>query len=236
MIGSRNTDAAFARRCRPTTVWRAFVIAIGFGAGFSVLGGALGSFIGRFAPTYYRTVFAIGRHEAFDPVEMGIGLGLNQGWGVGLVVGLVVVGVFAWKDYWLDKVALAVAPQVVRRPERTSALLVLVVVLGILASIVSGFVAWNVGVFQGEWSAKQRLEDLRQRDIAPILVHPDYSQLKYDGKPIVSTVLFGTVPSQDAKDDLREKLVTAVGTREADDLLRGVSVEAPAKVPPGPDR
>ncbi len=138
-------------------------------------GGSVGSFIGQFLPDYYRVVFGIGRREAFDPVEVGIGLGLNQGWAVGLAVGLVVVGVFAWKDYWLDKVALAVAPHVVRRPERTSALLVLVIVLGIFASVFSGFVGIVLGSFDGHYSALRRIE-LRQRQaLRPILEHPDFA-------------------------------------------------------------
>jgi hypothetical protein len=234
MNGSRNTDAAFARRCRPTTVWRAFIVVIGFGAGFSVLGGALGSLIGRLTPTYYRTVFAIGRHEAFDPVEMGIGLGLNQGWGVGLVVGLVVVGVFAWKDYWLDKVALAVAPHVVRRPERTSALQVLVIVLGIFASMFSWLVGMFFGFYDGRLYADQEQDRQRVKYLVEMLDQDGFEQIDISKEARRDIKLIGTVPNPETFDELREQMEREFGTRAVDSMLRGVRVEERKETRPEP--
>jgi len=73
------------------TVARGFGIIIASGIGFGTAGGLVGSTLGRVAPAYYRNVFRRGESPAFDPVQVGLGLGMTQGLIAGLVVGSVVV-------------------------------------------------------------------------------------------------------------------------------------------------
>lgn len=67
----------------------------------AMLGGLLGLLIGlalgSLVPGYYRSVFANGNEEFFDPVAVGIGQGLTQGVVFGGVVGLVLVALFYWR-------------------------------------------------------------------------------------------------------------------------------------------
>jgi hypothetical protein len=81
------------------TVARGFAIIIASGAVCAIRGGALGYALGRFTPSYYRGVFHGGESLAFDPVQVGIGLGVSQGLIAGLVVGsIVVLAVRSFRD------------------------------------------------------------------------------------------------------------------------------------------
>jgi hypothetical protein len=75
----------------PMCVARSFSIIISSGIGFAFAGGLIGYALGRFAPAYYRGVYAIVEPSDFDPVQVGIGLGISQGLIAGVLVGAVVV-------------------------------------------------------------------------------------------------------------------------------------------------
>lgn len=83
-IGSTASVAA------PTmTLGTGFAIVVVSTILFSLSGGGLGFALGRFAPSYYRTVYPTGRVD--DPVQLGIGLGTTQGAIAGVIVGCVIV-------------------------------------------------------------------------------------------------------------------------------------------------
>src|SRR5262249_14821667 len=73
------------------SVARGFAIIIASGAVFAMGGGAIGYALARLTPSYYRSVFHGGESPAFDPVQVGIGLGVSQGLIAGLVVSSIVV-------------------------------------------------------------------------------------------------------------------------------------------------
>ena len=78
------------------TVVRGFIITMGSGLAFAVIGGLLGYVMGTFAPDYYRIMFHIPPGIELDPKQAGLGLGLTQGFAAGLFIGLVIVVAVAW--------------------------------------------------------------------------------------------------------------------------------------------
>jgi len=64
---------------------------------FASIGVVAGLGIGLVAPGYYRAVFRRGDEPAFDPLEVGIGLGLTQGVTAGALIGIVLVAILAWQ-------------------------------------------------------------------------------------------------------------------------------------------
>lgn len=64
--------------------------------GFTLLGGAIGYSLGRFLPSYYRSIFSAGRYPDFDPIAIGIGQGVTQGVTAGAVVGTLLIFILAW--------------------------------------------------------------------------------------------------------------------------------------------
>jgi hypothetical protein len=71
---------------------------IGTAIGFGAAGAAVGVFLGKAAPNFYRQTIALRDQASFDAVELGLGLGLTNGLIWGMVVGMVVVAVLAWKE------------------------------------------------------------------------------------------------------------------------------------------
>jgi hypothetical protein len=79
-------------------VLKALATVIGTAIGFGAAGAAIGVFLGKAAPGFYRQTIALRDQASFDPVELGLGLGLTNGLIWGMVVGMVVVAVLAWKE------------------------------------------------------------------------------------------------------------------------------------------
>ncbi|MBI1337579.1 MAG: hypothetical protein GC164_11520 [Phycisphaera sp.] len=88
------------------TVIKAIATIAGTTAGATLLGGIGGYLRGVYNPGYYRNVFYQGHHPAFDPVQVGTGLGIEQGAITGLVIGVLVVAIVAWYD--LKRARLAI--------------------------------------------------------------------------------------------------------------------------------
>ncbi len=61
------------------TIRRAMLAVVSSTVVFSVIGLAIGSGLGSFAPNYYRDMYEGGHSAKFDPVAMGAGLGVMQG-------------------------------------------------------------------------------------------------------------------------------------------------------------
>jgi hypothetical protein len=78
------------------TVLRGFVITLGAGVAFAVLGALGGYLLGTFVPDYYRLVLQIRTNDPVDLAQAGLGMGLTQGGMLGLAVGLVIVVAVAW--------------------------------------------------------------------------------------------------------------------------------------------
>jgi hypothetical protein len=79
-------------------VLKALATVIGTAVVFSAAGTAIGVFLGKTAPGFYRQTVAIRDEASFNPIELGLGLGLTNGLIWGMVVGMVIVTVLAWKE------------------------------------------------------------------------------------------------------------------------------------------
>lgn len=79
-------------------VTKALATVVGTAVGFGAAGMALGVFLGKVAPGFFRQMLPLRDPASFNPVELGIGLGLTNGLGWGLVVGVLLVTIIAWKE------------------------------------------------------------------------------------------------------------------------------------------
>jgi hypothetical protein len=79
-------------------VTKALATVVGTAVGFGAAGTAIGLFLGKVAPGFFRQMLPLRDPASFNPLELGIGLGLTNGLGWGLVVGVLLVAIIAWKE------------------------------------------------------------------------------------------------------------------------------------------
>ncbi len=79
-------------------VVKALATVVGTSIGFGIAGLAIGAFLGKVAPGFYRQLFPVRDATNFDAVELGIGLGLTNGLIWGLVIGILIVAIIVWKE------------------------------------------------------------------------------------------------------------------------------------------
>ncbi|MFO0985277.1 MAG: hypothetical protein U1E76_26695, partial [Planctomycetota bacterium] len=79
-------------------VVKALATVVGTAVGFGVVGIGIGAFLGKVTPSFLREMLPMRDPAAFDPLEMGIGLGLTNGLIWGLVVGILLVAILAWRE------------------------------------------------------------------------------------------------------------------------------------------
>ena len=80
------------------TVQKAFAWILAFSGSFALLGTLIGFCLGRWMPSYYRSVFEGGNDASFDPIAVGVGQGVTQGFVGGGILGVMVVGLLIWRD------------------------------------------------------------------------------------------------------------------------------------------
>jgi len=79
-------------------ITKALATVVGTAIGFGAAGTAIGVFLGKVAPGFFRQLLPLRDPANFNPVELGIGLGLTNGLGWGLAVGILLVAIIAWKE------------------------------------------------------------------------------------------------------------------------------------------
>jgi hypothetical protein len=79
-------------------VLKALATVVGTAISFGAAGAAIGVFLGRAAPGFYRQTIAIRDEASFNAVELGLGFGLINGLIWGMVIGMVIVAILAWKE------------------------------------------------------------------------------------------------------------------------------------------
>lgn len=76
---------------------KALVLVISMTLVFTTFGGLVGFWLGRFLPSYYRSVFKNGGEPHFDPIAVGLGLGISQGAMAGAILGIVALAIMVWR-------------------------------------------------------------------------------------------------------------------------------------------
>jgi len=146
-------------------VFRGFVITVGSGLAFALIGGLIGYAMGTFAPDYYRVVFHNPPQGDLNPAHAGLGLGLTQGLVAGLVVGLVIVVTVEWyksrQIVMLDTHEQDVAGTTSGRPFLTKRLLALVAI--VLPFLVAWPLRYWVFNLAGGWVVTTRLDPEHRR-------------------------------------------------------------------------
>ncbi len=217
------------------TIKRAFLLLMAVTGSFAILGTLIGWLIGRYNPTYYRTVFRGGREPSFDPVEMGIGLGLSQGVVGGVVIALVLIGILVWRETRLRRAS--------ENPEglparRSRLLYVLLAGVGFVGLVLSCLCGGLLGTTFTEMSVRERQFYEQSRIVEPILrSDPAFKNVGIDdgASGTGEIYLTGYVETSEDEARLRELLTKAIGEKKTQQAFRGFSRAYPRKDPPKQD-
>jgi hypothetical protein len=199
------------------TVARGFAFIIASGATFAIGGGALGFALARLTPSYYRSVFQGGESPAFDPVQVGIGLGVSQGLIAGLVVGAIVI-------LAVGSFRVSVAQKGSERKDGVFRRLTLIAGALLALGLCFGS-GWVIGLMQGTRDA-YRLRYLEERAaIAPaIAADPAFARVEVGERSNGGVELVGEVPTTGDLDRLRELLVRRLGEHRGNEAMLAVEV------------
>jgi len=186
---------------------------------------SIGAALGKYVPSYYRTVFRHGSDPDFDPVAVGIGQGLTQGLALGAVIGLVLAALYWWRSGFLQRTATSQANAAASSgaPRRSIGLMLLV---GGLVAVCTGVPAFGVGYVAGLLGSDINRGN-RQLDIVERIIAADpgrYGALTINHGPAGKFILEGSVNTQEDYDDLHDGLVREFGEYQADSVMGGVEI------------
>lgn len=209
------------------SVARGLAIIVACGVGFGAAGGLLGFALGTGAPGYYRTVFRAGDDPAFNPVQVGLGLGVTQGLIGGLVIGSVAVLAEALSrptrpeggpaGLAADRVDSGDA-----RPSRVRRALGVVAVLAAIGG--GGVVSFVAGGLVGQEQLYRRGSDTKLARIRPVLRDPEFSGVNAEPTSDGEVFLVGKVGSRRTYEALEERMRFLFGDEAARFLMGGVEV------------
>lgn len=206
------------------TAKRALATVLLWGLAFSLTGGAVGAGIGTFAPDYYRSMFRTGHSLDFKPLEVGIGLGVTQGLASGVAISLGVVALLTWQELRSGTVGPSKHPMDVRPNARPWVRYLLGSLVTSLAVVIFSTFAFVLGGIIGQEQLYQAWTDHKLEKLAIILQADDFSSVSADYSSAAQVYLIGSVRGKEVRTLLREKLVLAFGTEEADEMIRLVEV------------
>lgn len=196
----------------------AFLTVVAWSVTFAVLGGLLGAALGTFAPDYYRSLFAGGRAPDFQPTQVGAGLGLTQGFAVGAALALAALGLMIWRESRLaaatstagESPASDARPAPTRRVSRA--------VWGAAALAMTGLasvVAFVCGGIVGQEQLYRAWTEQKLRRLEQVLASREFPDVHPGFSSAAQVYVEGSVPSEDSKRKLRERLVDVFGAEEA---------------------
>ena len=210
-------------RC-PMTLKTALGTVLIWTAVFACLGAAVGATLGTVAPGYYRAVFRGGNSPEFQPLAVGVGLGTIQGIGVGVVLSIIVIALFAWRDVRSARyAAVGDASPAAPRLRRWSVHALWAVVTA-LSLVMVGGVAFVLGGIIGQEQLYHSWAEQKLEKIEAVFDTGEFPNVEVIELDAAYVFLRGTVADKSAHDSLHEKLVTAFGTEQADQMIRHVEV------------
>lgn len=192
-------------------------IIIASGAAFAIGGDALGSALARLTPSYYRSVFHGGESPAFDPVQVGIGLGVSQGLIAGLVVGSIVV-------LAVGSLRVPVARKGSERGDGVFRQLMLIAggLLALGLCFGSGLV---IGLMRGTRDTYHlRYLEEREAIVPAIGSDPAFARVEVEERSNGGVELVGEVPTPADLDRLRGLVVRTLGEPRANEAMLAVGV------------
>ena len=207
------------------TLKKALAIVLSGSTVFALLGGGLGAVLGVMAPGYYRTVFGRrGNVPDFDPFQVGIGLGLTQGLGAGIVLSLAVVTLLAWRDFRTATANTGELLTPARRGPRSGAWWVLWGVVTVITAVVFCGIGFVCGIFVGQEQLYYSWTERKLATVGTILKSNEFPNVQPGFSSAAQVYLSGTVPSEELRTTLHDRLVQAFGTEEADKMIFAVKV------------
>lgn len=208
------------------TIQRAIATIIACTVLLAMIGVSIGYGVGTIAPEYYRSVFRVGRDPAFQPSQVGVGLGLTQGTAGGVFVGLALVALFCWRDIRIQAKSSPVLPPADRPISSGAVAKWLLLTTGLLLALGFFFMAGvGVGGLLGEMGAYHRQYVEEREAIAPALVDDSgFSRIEIREYSGGGAYLMGEVPAPEDLERLRKAVVRALGEARAKEALRPVHV------------
>lgn len=206
------------------TARKAFAIVVFWSLVGGLLGGTMGAMLGWFAPDYYRAVLRNSVDGQLNPVQVGIGLGVTQGLAVGLGVALSGLAFVTWREQRsiCDNATQDPVCQI-RRPRRWVRFALWGA--GICLTIVMfTTVAFTYGGIVGQQLLYARWTDEKLEKIAATLDTENFPNVRAEYSSAAQVYLTGTVTDEARLASLRDKLVLAFGTDEAEEMLWRVDV------------
>ena len=209
------------------TLPKAIGTVLATGLGMACLGGVIGLAIATTLPAYYRAVFVNGDDPGFQPVPAGAGLGITQGLVGGLAIGTVIVVAFAWRDR-RAQAGGGCAPVLMDVAGRSRwGMWLIGAGVSMLLALGVGSVGLLIGLLIGEQGAYQRhYVHERQLVAAALADDPVLSALAIQDESNGNIWMFGSVPTADDRERLRERVTTALGASRCEEVILAVDVRA----------
>lgn len=203
---------------------KALGIVLLWGVTFAVVGGLIGAALGLVAPDYYRSLLRDGHSPDFNPLQVGIGLGVTQGLASGIAIGLGVIALLVWREM---RAAAAEAKNPTANANRPIRPLWRLAVWGAATSLAIALccsVAFVLGSIVGAEQIYQSWTDQKLQTIAKILETQEFPKVESDYSSAAQVYLTGEVQDEATRQALRDKLVLAFGTEEAEKMMLDVKI------------
>lgn len=197
---------------------------LAWGITFACVGAVLGATIGTVAPGYYRAVIRQGDAPGFNPLQVGIGLGATQGLASGVAISIVVLALLAWRDMRAGRPATGRNGPISGHPARSWTVHGLWGIVTTISVILIGTVTFILGGIIGQQQLYQSWTDRKLDKLATILNSGDFEGVAADYSSAAQVYLTGTIKDVAKRDALRDQLVVAFGTEEADEMIWRVDV------------
>jgi ABC-type Fe3+ transport system permease subunit len=191
---------------------------------FACLGMLLGAVLGATVPQYYRSVFPNGDLPTFNPLQVGIGLGAAQGTILGAVLSVIVLALLAWRDNRAPRSVPGKDDATGARRPRSWTVHALWCVVAAVAVLIVGTVAFFLGGILGQEQLYQSWTQRKLDKLATIIASEEFADLETGYSSAAQVYLTGTVNDDDTHEALRDRLVTAFGTDEAEAILSSVEI------------
>ncbi|QDT28412.1 hypothetical protein Enr10x_37540 [Gimesia panareensis] len=190
---------------------------------FALLGAVGSQLVHVLFPNYYRAVFRIPESSLSSPAQVGMQLGITQGAGLGVFLALGILGITAWQARAQTSPNIETAATTARQGFWHGKLIWALVTLMLV--VFCSAVTFVAGGIMAQQQLYLRMRAEKQEILAQVLSENDYPGLKSEFSSAAQVYLTGTVVNEEQWEHLRQQLVQACGTDEADKMIRLVEIK-----------